>query len=341
MGYTADISMFPYFKNELKEENEENNLIDKNDLLEMIMDEGFDTDLYDEEDFDVEIFIHNVKEHIEEEKEEDEKENDELKDTIKSLEGDKLELQLNKDKMKEYYDELKEENEKLKEQLKEENEKLKEQLKETLKMNIQMEYEHIKQLDKLDDEIIKVSQEKKTLRKENETLKMKLVSLEEFKEKAFEENTASAVCETMMERIDTLEHKLEDYKQTITVHKDECLRNVRRANSYDEYIMKLVLGDGNHIENIDENIMEKIDQNELNVLLEVLENNGIYYCVDDDEFADDEADIQCADMCNQYRQDMDEDDDESDIDIEGYCDWYCSNYGVSRHWLKEGFIWTK
>ena len=88
MGYTADISMFPYFKNELKEENEENNLIDKNDLLEMIMDEGFDTDLYDEEDFDVEIFIHNVKEHIEEEKEKDEKENDELKeknDELKEL----------------------------------------------------------------------------------------------------------------------------------------------------------------------------------------------------------------------------------------------------------------
>ena len=232
-----------------------------------------------------------------------------------------------------------------KNELKEKNDELKEQLKETLKMNIQIQYEHIKQLDKLDDEIIKVSQEKKTLRKENETLKMKLVSLEEFKEKAFEENTASAVCETMMERIDTLEHKLEDYKQTITVHKDECLRNVRRANSYDEYIMTLVLGNKddstNYIENIDENIMEKIDQNELNVLLEVLENNGIYYCVDDDEFADDEADIQCADMCNQYRQDIDEDDDESDIDIEGYCDWYCDNYGVRRHWLKEGFVWTK
>ena len=306
MGYTADISMFPYFKNELKEENEENNLIDKNDLLEMIMDEGFDTDLYDEEDFDVEIFIHNVKEHIEEEKEKDEKENDELK---------------------------------------EKNDELKELLKESAQMMMDREYQHIKKIDELFAKEATSLNEIYCLKKENETLKMKLVSLEEFKEKAFEENTASAVCETMMERIDTLEHKLEDYKQTITVHKDECLRNVRRANSYDEYIMTLVLGTKddptNYIENIDQNIMEKIDQNELNVLLEVLENNGIYYCVDDDEFANDEADIQCADMCNQYRQDMDEDDDESDIDIEGYCEWYCDNYGVRRCWLKEGFFWIK
>ena len=306
MGYTADISMFPYFKNELKEENEENNLIDKNDLLEMIMDEGFDTDLYDEEDFDVEIFIHNVKEHIEEEKEKDEKENDELK---------------------------------------EKNDELKELLKESAQMMMDREYQHTKKIDELITKEATSLNEIYCLKKEKETLKMKLVSLEEFKEKAFEENTASAVCETMMERIDTLEHKLEDYKQTITVHKDECLRNVRRANSYDEYIMTLVLGTKddptNYIENIDQNIMEKIDQNELNVLLEVLENNGIYYCVDDDEFANDEADIQCADMCNQYRQDMDEDDDESDIDIEGYCEWYCDNYGVRRCWLKEGFFWIK
>lgn len=212
---------------------------------------------------------------------------------------------------------------------------LKEELKETLKEKRHREYEHIEKLDELDNEIIKVLDEKKTLRKENEALKMKLVSLEEFKEKAFEENTASAVVETMMERIDILEHKLEDYKQTITVHKDESLKNFRKVNSYDEYIMKL-LGDFN---DIDEDVMN-INQNHLNVLLEVLENNGIYYCVGDDEFAEDEADIQCDDMCNEYRQEMDEDDD-ADIDVEQYCDWYCSNYGVSRHWLKQGFIWTK
>lgn len=230
-----------------------------------------------------------------------------------------------------------------KNELKEKNlyiQDLKEQLKETLKEKRHREYEHIEKLDELFAKEAKSLNEIYCLKKENEALKMKLVSLEEFKEKAFEENTASAVVETMMERIDNLEHKLEDYKQTITVHKDECLRNVRRANSYDEYIITLLLGKDKSIENIDENVMTNIQQNQLNVLLEVLENNGIYYCVDDDEFADDEADIQCSDMCNQYRQDMDEDDD-ADIDVEEYCDWYCSNYGVIRHWLDNGFIWTK
>jgi len=60
-----------------KEENDELKKIlkasHKTDyILEMIMDEGFDTDLYDEENFDVEDFIHNVNEKIEELREENE-----------------------------------------------------------------------------------------------------------------------------------------------------------------------------------------------------------------------------------------------------------------------------
>ena len=178
------------------------------------------------------------------------------------------------------------------------------------------------------------------LKEENEKLKMKLVSLEEFKEKAFEENTASAVCESMMERIDNLEEKVEDYKQTITTHKNESLKNLQKANSYDELIMILLFGKDELLHNIDGDILSKLNDNVLETFNEVLDNNGIYYCSNEDDFADNEADIDDADMCAEFRdyEDMEDDDD---IDVGDYCDWYCSNYGVNRHWLNNGFIWEK
>ena len=220
-------------------------------------------------------------------------------------------------------------------------ETLKEQLKETLKQNIDREYQHICFSDKLDDEIIKLTEEKKTLRKENETLKMKLVSLEEFKEKAFEENTASAVVETMMVRIDKLEQEENNYKNRIQQLKEGEKRSLKHYHDCEALILSIVTGDnGNNFQNIDERIMKGLKQDELDILLETLENNGIYYCSGDDDFSQGEAEIFDDEMCNQYRQDRDDDDDE-DIDVEEYCNWYCDNYGVMRHWLDEGFLWTK
>ena len=224
---------------------------------------------------------------------------------------------------------------------KNEKEQLKEELKETLKQNIDREYQHIKNIDELFAKEAKRLNEIYCLKKENETLKMKLVSLEEFKEKAFEENTASAVVETMMVRIDKLEQEENNYKNRIQQLKEGEKRSLKHYHDCEALILSIVTGGNDeNFQNIDERIMKGLKQDGLDILLETLENNGIYYCSGDDDFSQGEAEIFDDEMCNQYRQDRDDDDDE-DIDVEEYCNWYCDNYGVMRHWLDEGFLWTK
>ena len=105
----------------LKEEQE----YTLDDLHELVKDEGFDNDLYDEENFDVEDFIHDVKENIEEL----EYEIEEQKENINNLEEDIEEHKEENKQLKVFKKKLKDEITKFKKELKEEDEDDKELIK--------------------------------------------------------------------------------------------------------------------------------------------------------------------------------------------------------------------
>ena len=96
-----------------------------------------------------------------------------------------------------------------------------------------------------------------------EKMKMEIVSLEEFKEKALDENTASAVCEDMMGRIDNLEQELVKEKNEVKVYSQSAKLWEHRydtIHSEVEFIPSKLLNESNiHFDNIDtDKIMEDV-----------------------------------------------------------------------------------
>tara|TARA_R110002020_G_scaffold298473_3_gene514313 strand:- start:168 stop:881 length:714 start_codon:yes stop_codon:yes gene_type:complete len=74
------------------------------------------------------------------------------------------------------------------------------------------------------------------LKREIEKLKMEMVSLEEFKEKAIEENSAAAVCEMFMDQIETLDkivktNNIEIENKNMTIEREIEKREVIEENA--------------------------------------------------------------------------------------------------------------
>jgi hypothetical protein len=182
--------------------------------------------------------------------------------------------------------------------------------------------------------------------KENKYLKIDIVSLKEFKEKAENECEASAICDTFMEQIEQLKNEKEKVKNENDNLEKRYKTNEKHICDLEKIVVNLlceVTGRKCFEEEVDSisSRFQYLDQDQRLDALNILEEGaGIYYCEEEWEFADDVCGMADEDNCIEYRED--EEDESEDIDVGDYCEWYCSNHSIRRHWVEEGgFYHTK
>jgi chromosome segregation ATPase len=216
MTYTADVSMFPYFKNE-ENEKLKKQLVEKTDEYNIIV-------FYNTENKKQVIKLEEeCDELIEKLTAKQEELNEESQQRLKNKEC-WMSVQKQYHKLKEENKELKDKNEKLKI----ENEILQEKLKlKDIELNEQS------------DEICAIIESKKELRKQKEILHMENVSLKEFRKKAEDECEASAITELFMNQIEELNNQVESLKE-----KEEELKNLHNyVESKQDLVFEFICGE--------------------------------------------------------------------------------------------------